>query len=126
MGLVMFNTTTSSSSVQGTLGLPFLRSAYVAYRFPTPECSKAFYDFAFQKNSNISASDIAQKPTSLPTSSAQCLQFSSPTETPTLNIPATPKESIGYNGNYKIFVKKDASQAPLINAEELMDVQWSI
>ncbi|KIJ36952.1 hypothetical protein M422DRAFT_260576 [Sphaerobolus stellatus SS14] len=122
LGLLFNNSTTSS--VQGSLGLPFFRSAYVAYRFPTTDCPKAFYGFAFQKDSNVPASLIAQKPRSTPTSSAQCLQFSSPTETPTLNIPSIPQESIGYNGNFKVFRKEDAQEVPLINAEELMGVDW--
>ncbi|KIJ24487.1 hypothetical protein M422DRAFT_785861 [Sphaerobolus stellatus SS14] len=121
LGLLFNNSTTSF--VQGSLGLPFFRSAYVAYRFPTTDCPKAFYGFAFQKDSNVPASLIAQKPRSTPTSSAQCLQFSSPTETPTLNIPI-PQESIGYNGNFKVFRKEDAQEVPLINAEELMGVDW--
>ncbi|KIJ24480.1 hypothetical protein M422DRAFT_274706 [Sphaerobolus stellatus SS14] len=122
-GLNFYNSTISS--VQGSLGLPFFRSVYVAYRFPTADCPKAFYGFAFQKGSNVSASLIAQKPTSTPTSSAQCLQFSAPTETPTLNIPTiAPRESVGYDGKYKIFGKEDAPEVPLINAEELMGVDW--
>ncbi|KIJ36959.1 hypothetical protein M422DRAFT_260590 [Sphaerobolus stellatus SS14] len=121
-GLLFYNSTTSS--VQGSLGLPFFRSAYVAYRFPTADCPKAFYGFAFQKGSNVSASVIAQKPNSTPTSSAQCLQFSTPTETPALNIPPTLQASIGYNGKYKVFGKENAPEVQLINAGELMAMDW--
>ncbi|KAI9568169.1 acid protease [Boletus coccyginus] len=64
------------------LGLPFLRSVYLAYRFPTDSCP-GFYGFAFPSgNVNRTSSQIAQTPTSTPTQSAQCLVFASPTATP--------------------------------------------
>jgi len=64
------------------LGLPFLRSVYLAYRFPTDSCP-GFYGFAFPSgNVNRTASQIAQTPTSTPTQSSQCLVFSKPTATP--------------------------------------------
>ncbi|KAF8550572.1 acid protease [Imleria badia] len=65
------------------LGLPFLRSVYLAYRFPTDSCP-GFYGFAFPSgNINRTSSQIAQTPSSTPTQSSQCLVFASPTATPT-------------------------------------------
>ncbi|KIJ36954.1 hypothetical protein M422DRAFT_260578 [Sphaerobolus stellatus SS14] len=94
------------------------------YRFPTADCPKAFYGFASQKGSNVSASLTAQKPNSTPTSSAQCLQFSAPTGTPALKIPSTPQASIGYKGKYNVFGKENTLEVPLINAEELLGMNW--
>ncbi|KAG6370766.1 acid protease [Boletus reticuloceps] len=71
-----------SSQPHINLGLPFLRSVYLAYRFPTDSCP-GFYGFAFPSgNVNRTSSQIAQTPASTPTQSSQCLVFSSPTATP--------------------------------------------
>ncbi|KAJ3481630.1 hypothetical protein NLI96_g7537 [Meripilus lineatus] len=66
---------------QTILGLPFLRSVYMAYRFPTDSCP-GYFGFAFPRGANRTQEQIAQKPTSTPTLSSQCLTFATPTSTP--------------------------------------------
>jgi len=74
--------TWDSSEPHIALGLPFLRSIYLAYRFPTDSCP-GFYGFAFPSGDiNRTASQIAQVPSSTPARSAECLAFTTPTATP--------------------------------------------
>ncbi|KAF9236443.1 acid protease [Melanogaster broomeanus] len=74
-----------TSTPNVVFGLPFLRSVYVAYRFPTDTCP-GYYGFAFPSGSNRTQSQISQTPTSTPTNSAQCLSLTAPTSTPTANV----------------------------------------
>jgi hypothetical protein len=58
-----------------TLGVSFLRSVYLAYRFPTPNCPRAFYGFAYPKGANRTEAQKRQKPRTIPAADTQCLNF---------------------------------------------------
>ncbi|KAG7087198.1 hypothetical protein E1B28_013179 [Marasmius oreades] len=64
------------------LGLTFLRSVYLAYRFPTGNCP-GYYGFAFPKGSTTTSD---QKPRDPPPRASQCLSLVQPTSTPTPTI----------------------------------------
>ncbi|KAH7885580.1 hypothetical protein F5I97DRAFT_1810829, partial [Phlebopus sp. FC_14] len=69
---------TTSPPYNLNFGLPFLRSVYLAFRFPTGNCP-GFYGFAFPSGSTVNTTIVSQTPTS---TSAQCLAFTTPTSTP--------------------------------------------
>ncbi|KAG7087187.1 hypothetical protein E1B28_013168 [Marasmius oreades] len=64
------------------LGVVFLRSVYLAYRFPTGDCP-GYYGFAFPKGSTTTSN---QKPRDAPPNASQCLSLVQPTSTPTPTI----------------------------------------
>ncbi|CUA75878.1 putative protein YuaQ [Escherichia coli K-12] [Rhizoctonia solani] len=72
-----------SSAADYTLGVTFLRSVYLAYRFPTGSCP-GYYGFAVPKGGPTPTSK--QKPRTTPTDAATCLSFVTPSSTPTPTI----------------------------------------
>jgi hypothetical protein len=74
---------TSDRDPPVVLGLSFLRSVYVAYRFPTPDCQRAFFGFAYPKGANRTREQKTQKPKTTPALYSQCLQLTTPSSTPT-------------------------------------------
>ncbi|KAJ1307266.1 hypothetical protein OPQ81_001379 [Rhizoctonia solani] len=72
-----------SSETDYTLGVTFLRSVYLAYRFPTGNCP-GYYGFATPKGSPTPTS--RQKPRTTPTDAATCLSFVTPSSTPSPTI----------------------------------------
>lgn len=125
-----------------SLGVPFFQSIFVyvtqdilrntqwtnnwfvsAYRFPTEDCPKPYFGFAFKKNRNNTLAQVNQKPRSTPTSSAQCLSFKTPTATPTIST-AMPQESFLYHGNYPV-VGNPNMRVPLVSPERLFSKAWA-
>jgi len=110
--------TTSLNPPEIALGMPFLRSVYLAYRFPTDSCP-GFYGFAFPKGLNRTRAQISQTPTTTPTLSSQCLNLVKPTSTPTpVPITVPPRGS----GTYAVL--GGAQQVPLVGANELDSMVW--
>ncbi|CAE6514824.1 unnamed protein product [Rhizoctonia solani] len=72
-----------SAATDYTLGVTFLRSVYLAYRFPTGNCP-GYYGFAVPKGGPTPTS--IRKPRTTPTDAATCLSFVTPTSTPTPTI----------------------------------------
>lgn len=105
-----------------TLGLAFLRSVYVAYRFPTDSCP-GYYGFAFPSGANRTQAQIAQKPTSTPASSSQCLSLTAPTSTPTL--PAGLATSTLSSGTYEVYGRPGAAQVQLVGVDDLPKGVWN-
>ncbi|KAJ3481628.1 hypothetical protein NLI96_g7531 [Meripilus lineatus] len=102
------------------LGLPFLRSVYLAYRFPTDSCP-GYFGFAFPRGANRTHEQKAQKPTSTPTLSSQCLTFTTPTSTPS---PLDPSP-IGDGKRYPVY-GEESLQVPLIGVEHLVKGIWNV
>ncbi|KAF8606418.1 acid protease, partial [Ceratobasidium sp. AG-I] len=67
-----------------TLGVTFLRSVYLAYRFPTGSCP-GYWGFATPKG----GATPTQKPKTIPSDAATCLSFVAPTSTPSPSIVAS-------------------------------------
>ncbi|TFK67964.1 acid protease [Pluteus cervinus] len=116
--------TTAADDVDVVLGLPFLRSVYLAYRFPTDNCP-GYYGFAFPSGANRTQDQINQKPTSTPSSSSQCLALSQPTSTPSVSSlsPDSNKNKKG-TGAFEVY-GGDGEQVPLLDAEDLKRVVWN-
>ncbi|KAF9236440.1 aspartic peptidase domain-containing protein [Melanogaster broomeanus] len=104
-------------------GLPFLRSVYVAYRFPTDTCP-GYYGFAFPSGSNRTQSQISQTPTSTPTNSAQCLSLSAPTSTPTANV-VLAQELIASKETYGVYERPWAEQVSLLGVDDMPNIVWN-
>lgn len=85
-----------------SLGLPFLRSVYLAYRFPTDGCP-GHYGFAFPVGANRTGSQISQTPTSTPTKSAQCLVLTTPTSTPSPSAEVTAEQKLLSSNKYDVY-----------------------
>ncbi|KAF8636266.1 hypothetical protein AX16_011036 [Volvariella volvacea WC 439] len=102
------------------LGLPFMRSVYVAYRFPTsdsPDCP-AHIGFAFPSGIDRTEEQINQTPRSLPPLHDQCLSLISPTEGPVSNPPESQFER--GSGAYTVFGDTSGErQVRLVGANEL-------
>ncbi|KAG0695811.1 acid protease [Suillus ampliporus] len=94
-----------------SLGLPFLRSIYLAYRFPTDGCP-GHYGFAFPAGANRTGSQISQTPTSTPTKSAQCLVLTSPTSTPLPFAEMTAQQQLLPSDKYNMDFMAPVSTAP--------------
>ncbi|TCD68235.1 hypothetical protein EIP91_011304 [Steccherinum ochraceum] len=113
-----------TNAVQGKpdvwLGLPFLRSVYFAYRFPTGDCP-GYYGFAFPKGANRTQEQIAQKPTSTPALASHCLNFVAPTSTPTVMRPVDDD-----GPKYTVYGNSDGLQVPLKGVEFLVKGIWNI
>jgi len=105
------------------LGLPFLRSVYVAYRFPTDDCP-GYYGFAFPSGSNRTQSQISQTPTAIPTNSAQCLSLAAPTSTPVANV-VLAQEALASKDSYAIYGGQGANQVPLMGIEDIPQIVWN-
>jgi len=103
------------------LGLAFLRSVYVAYRFPTDSCP-GFYGFAFPAGANRTQAQIAQKPTSTPSSSSQCLSLTAPTSTPTLSA-GWANQALS-SGTYEVYGRPGEAQVQLLGVDDLPKGVW--
>lgn len=73
-----------------------------AYRFPTDGCP-GHYGFAFPTGANRTSSQISQIPASTPTKSAQCLQFTTPTSTPSPYIEVTAQQKLLFSDKYDVY-----------------------
>ncbi|KAF9236447.1 aspartic peptidase domain-containing protein [Melanogaster broomeanus] len=104
-------------------GLPFLRSVYVAYRFPTDTCP-GYYGFAFPSGSNRTQSQISQTPTSTPTNSAQCLSLIAPTSTPTANVVLV-QEAMMSKETYSVYGRSGVGQVSLLGVDEMPNIVWN-
>ncbi|KAL4244383.1 peptidase A1 family protein [Abortiporus biennis] len=111
----------TSNSVPGkpdtVLGLPFLRSVYLAFRFPTDNCP-GYYGFAFPSGANRTQAQLDQKPTSTPTASAQCLVLTAPTSTPTATLAVSSQKT------YAVYGAEDI-QVPLTGVDLLAKGVWN-
>jgi hypothetical protein len=109
------------------LGLPFMRSVYVAYRFPTENCP-GYYGFAFPSGLNRTRTQIEQKPTSTPDMASQCLSLTKPTSTPTPKINRLGQASNYHDtqakGAYRVYGSDD-DQVALLDAEFLGAAKWN-
>ncbi|CAL1703986.1 unnamed protein product [Somion occarium] len=105
---------------QSVLGLPFLRSVYLAYRFPTGSCP-GFFGFAFPKGLNRTQAQVSQTPRATPTLSSQCLSLTRPTSTPIVSRPASPNSA---SGNYAVY-GEDGVQVSLSGADLLVKGIWN-
>lgn len=98
------------------LGVTFLRSVYLAYRFPTGNCP-GYWGFAIRKGGPAPTS--TQKPKVTPTDAATCLSFTNPSSTPTPTI-ATHTGLFGSNGEkYSIYGQSTEQWVELRNVDEL-------
>ncbi|TFK67422.1 acid protease [Pluteus cervinus] len=118
---VALKNTTAADDVDVMLGQPFLRSVYLAYRFPTDNCP-GYYGFAFPSGANRTQDQINQKPTSTPSSSSQCLVLSQPTSTPSVSSLGNKKDK--GTGAFEVY-GGDGKQVPLLDAEDLKRVVWN-
>ncbi|KAF9236449.1 aspartic peptidase domain-containing protein [Melanogaster broomeanus] len=104
-------------------GLPFLRSVYVAYRFPTDTCP-GYYGFAFPSGSNRTQSQISQTPTSTPTNSPQCLSLIAPTSTPTANV-VLAQEAMLSKETYRVYGRPGMGQVSLLGVDDIPNIVWN-
>lgn len=105
-------------------GLPFLRSIYLAYRFPTDGCP-GFYGFAFPSGHvNRTAAQISQTPTSTPTNSAQCLALTSPTTTPSPSF-KTAQQMLFSAEKYSVYGSTQNNSVPLLGVENFPAIVWN-
>ncbi|KAF9233535.1 aspartic peptidase domain-containing protein [Melanogaster broomeanus] len=104
-------------------GLPFLRSVYVAYRFPTDTCP-GYYGFAFPSGSNRTQSQISQTPTLTPTNSAQCLSLTAPTSTPTANVVLAQKPTMSKE-TYSVYGRPGVEQVSLLGVDDMPNIVWN-
>lgn len=105
-----------------TLGLPFLRSVYLAYRFPTDSCP-GYYGFAFPAGANRTSSQISQTPTSTPTKSAQCLVFTTPTSTPSPSTEVTAQQKLLSSDKYNVYGGEDEA-VYLLGVDDLSQMDF--
>ncbi|KAK0469109.1 aspartic peptidase domain-containing protein [Desarmillaria tabescens] len=99
---VALKNTTADTKPDVVLGQPFLRSVYLAYRFPTDDCP-GYYGFTFPSGANRTQEQINQVPTSTPTLSSQCLALTAPTSTPTPSTMSKSVKSLLQTGSYEVF-----------------------
>ncbi|KAF8834836.1 acid protease [Paxillus ammoniavirescens] len=104
-------------------GLPFLRSVYVAYRFPTDSCP-GYYGFAFPTGANRTHAQISQTPTSTPTNSAQCLSLIMPTSTPTANV-VLASQALSSQEKYNIYGQPGSEPVSLFGVGEMPQTVWN-
>ncbi|KAG8755635.1 hypothetical protein FRC12_010826 [Ceratobasidium sp. 428] len=109
-----------SSSGSYVLGVTFLRSVYLAYRFPTASCP-AYWGFATPKGVSLPTSSKNQKPKATPTDAATCLSFTAPTSTPTPTMQSGSGGSMpGSSGEkYAIYGQPDMAQVELRGVTDL-------
>lgn len=103
-------------STEYVLGVTFLRSVYLAYRFPTGNCP-GYWGFATPKGSPAPTS--TQKPKVTPTDAGTCLSFTKPSSTPTPTIAVNTGLLGSDGGKYGIYGRPDAQWVELRNANEL-------
>ncbi|OJA09842.1 hypothetical protein AZE42_08002 [Rhizopogon vesiculosus] len=114
----------SASLPNLNFGLPFLRSVYLAYRFPTAGCP-GFYGFAFPSGPvNRTTAQISQTPTSTPTNSAQCLALIPPTSTPTMSV-MTAQQMLLSTTKYKVYGGPQDMSVPLMGFENFPAIVWN-
>ncbi|QRW03775.1 aspartyl protease [Ceratobasidium sp. AG-Ba] len=82
-----------SSLGEYVLGITFLRSVYLAYRFPTGSCP-GYWGFATPKGVDL-PTPTNRKPKATPTDASTCLAFTRPSSTPT---PTIKSENGGFTG----------------------------
>ncbi|TDL21184.1 acid protease [Rickenella mellea] len=99
---------------KAALGVPFLRSIYLAYRMPTGDCPP-YWGFAFLANTTASTTVIQQKPTSTPTSSDKCLNFPRPTSPPSNTAGTSQKNA----KTFPVYGRPSHEQVPLPNVDQL-------
>ncbi|KAG1752304.1 aspartic peptidase domain-containing protein [Suillus paluster] len=105
-------------------GLPFLRSIYLAYRFPTDGCP-GFYGFAFPSGPvNRTAAQLSQTPTSTPTNSAQCLALIPPTSTPTPSF-KTAQQMLFSTKKYNVYDSPQNMSVSLLGVENFPAIVWN-
>ncbi|KAF8680317.1 Eukaryotic aspartyl protease [Rhizoctonia solani] len=99
-----------------TLGLTFLRSVYLAYRFPTGTCP-GYWGFAAPKDGPTRTS--AQKPRTTPKDAATCLSFTKPSSTPAPTIavgrefqPSGQKYSVQGQPDYELVELRGVDDLP--------------
>ncbi|KAG8948708.1 hypothetical protein FRC03_000586 [Tulasnella sp. 419] len=116
----------STSAEPLTLGLSFLRSVYLAYRFPTEDCPYAHYGFAYPKGANRTSATISQKPRTTPKHASQCLQLVTPTTTPSSKkVDFMRKYKYSQFGphveqtTYEVWGRPNDARTPLIGVKEL-------
>ncbi|EIW81858.1 acid protease [Coniophora puteana RWD-64-598 SS2] len=107
------------------LGLPFLRSVYTAYRFPTPACPTPYIGFAFPKNANRTADQIAQTPSSTPADAAQCLALAAPTSTPAPASIVTQAQKALSGDAYGVYGDETAPPQRLIGVDAFPAIVWN-
>jgi hypothetical protein len=118
--------TIGNDTLPGTvwLGQPFLRSVYLAYRFPTNDGCPGFYGFAFASDSNRTESQISQKPSTVPALASKCLSnLVTPTSSPLTAPSPTPRKGRG-SGSYGVYRRPGDGQVPLVGAEQLEKLVW--
>jgi len=103
------------------LGLPFLRSVYLAYRFPAGSCP-GFFGFAFPSGTSQPPSLVSQTPTSTPSLSSQCLALSIPSSTPS---PSLPGPLIDTGAQFSVYGEPNA-QAHLKGSDALKRGVWGV
>ncbi|KAK0220960.1 aspartic peptidase domain-containing protein [Armillaria nabsnona] len=115
---VALTNTTADTKPDVVLGQPFLRSVYLAYRFPTDNCP-GYYGFAFPSGANRTQDQINQMPSSTPTLSSQCLALTAPTSTPTASTVSKSVKSLLQTGSYEVFGNNGEGQVALTGADDL-------
>ncbi|KAH7884960.1 aspartic peptidase domain-containing protein [Phlebopus sp. FC_14] len=118
------NNRSDTNLPQITLGQPFLRSVYVAYRFPTGNCP-GYYGFAFPSGANRTHAQISQTPTSTPTNSAQCLSLTAPTSTPSASV-VTAQQMMVSSEKYDVYGRHQDGQVPLMGINDLPKSLWNM
>jgi len=124
LGFCPVGITNRSDTLQPSvvLGLPFLRSVYVAYRFPTDGCP-GYYGFAFPSGANRTHEQISQTPKATPTKSAQCLALATPTSTPTANV-VLAQEALAGKSTYEVYGGQ-GGQIRLVGVDDLPKAVWN-
>ncbi|KAG8716897.1 hypothetical protein FRC09_015043 [Ceratobasidium sp. 395] len=102
------------------LGVTFLRSVYLAYRFPTASCP-AYWGFATPKGVSLPTSSKNQKPKATPSDAATCLSFTTPTSTPRPTIQSSSGGAVaGPSGKkYAIYGQPTMAQVELRGVADL-------
>ncbi|CAE6423419.1 unnamed protein product [Rhizoctonia solani] len=107
-----------SSLPDFTLGITFLRSVYLAYRFPTGSCP-GYFGFAAPKGGPTPTS--TRKPRTTPTDAATCLSFVTPSSTPTPTIAVSQEleRSGASEETYPVYGRPDDEWVKLRGVKEL-------
>jgi hypothetical protein len=123
--VAMDNVTVPGAPPGIVLGMPFLRSVYVAYRFPTDDCP-GYYGFAFPTSLNRTSSQIAQKPRSTPPLASSCLNLITPTSTPTPFPTALQAQKKLSPESYGVYAHEGEGMVPLVGWDELRKGVWDL
>ncbi|KIJ59437.1 hypothetical protein HYDPIDRAFT_184012 [Hydnomerulius pinastri MD-312] len=116
---------TDTTTPDVVFGQPFLRSVYIAYRFPTDDCP-GYYGFAFPTGSNRTESQVSQTPTSTPANSAQCLSLTTPTSTPTpfANV-VLAQDARASKERFGVYGRPGAGEVTLLGVDEIQKMVWN-